>query len=97
FLTRIGIGEVRNDPWEYRRCYLTDVTLSKKLKASHFTLENIELLSSPSDRPLINPWEVSEDPHKPEPTERVLEVLLDKCQPDRVIKIGSMLLEKDQV
>ncbi|RWW82507.1 hypothetical protein BHE74_00009031 [Ensete ventricosum] len=41
--TRIGTREVKSDPRESRRCYLTVVTLPKKPKAGHSTPENAEL------------------------------------------------------
>ncbi|RWW23088.1 hypothetical protein GW17_00012681 [Ensete ventricosum] len=97
FPTRTRIREVISDRCESRRCYLTTVTLLKKSRASHSTPENTKFPPSPFDHPLIDPWEVFEDPHRPEPTKLVLEVPLDKHQPDRVVKIRSMLPEKNQV
>lgn len=80
FLTWSGIEEVRSDPRESRRRYLTIIMLPKKLK--------LEL-------PLIDPRYVVEVPPHPKPTKQTLEVPLDKSRLDKVMKIGSALLRGD--
>ncbi|RRT55634.1 hypothetical protein B296_00024561 [Ensete ventricosum] len=76
FPTRTGVGEVRSDPREFRQCYLTTTTLSKKLK--------VQLAATVPQ----NPEDSARDPY---PAEQVLEVPLDPSRLDRLVKVESGL------
>ncbi|RWW15310.1 hypothetical protein GW17_00020857, partial [Ensete ventricosum] len=82
FSTRTGVGEVRSDPRESRQCYLTATTLFKKPR------------TEPVGTMPMDPEESARDPHS---AEKVLELPLDPSRPDKLVKVGSGLMESQQV
>ncbi|RZR70565.1 hypothetical protein BHM03_00000442 [Ensete ventricosum] len=68
FRTRARVGELRNDPWESRRCYLIMIMLSKKSKVRH--PNHTKTTMPPSlDKPLVDLKEAPERPSGLEPIE----------------------------
>lgn len=49
------------------------------------------------EQPVIDPRDAAKPSLHPEPTKHTLEVLLDRNQPDRIVKIESKLLEEERV
>ncbi|RWW73079.1 hypothetical protein BHE74_00019069 [Ensete ventricosum] len=65
FPTSAGPGEIRSDPWESRRCYLAATIIPKRGK----------------ETPVPDPREPYKLDTRPEPTELILEVPLEKDRP----------------
>ncbi|RRT79296.1 hypothetical protein B296_00002992 [Ensete ventricosum] len=82
FLTRAGVGEARSDPGESRQCYLTTMTLPKRLKVPTTT---------------TGPQSPDRDTQDPDPKEQALEVPLDLTQLDKMVKVDLGLLEEQQI
>ncbi|RWV87155.1 hypothetical protein GW17_00050881 [Ensete ventricosum] len=77
-----GVGEAKSDSWKSRCCYSTIVTLPTKLRVGHPTCIKTVVPSPSSDQPLVDPREVPKRPPRPEPTEQILELPLNKSLPN---------------
>ncbi|RRT68338.1 hypothetical protein B296_00025839 [Ensete ventricosum] len=62
FPTRAGVREVRSDPRESRRCYLTMVTMLKRPRATLPYHVETTMPSLPFVKPLVDPREVLRQP-----------------------------------
>ncbi|XP_064950571.1 uncharacterized protein LOC135611986 [Musa acuminata AAA Group] len=82
FLTSSRVGVVRSDPKESRQCYLTAVTMPKRPRPI---------------QPPLDPRNDFKTPRHSESTEQLVEVLLRRGRPDKVVKVGMTLPEADQI
>uniref|UniRef100_A0A804JHV5 Flavin-containing monooxygenase n=1 Tax=Musa acuminata subsp. malaccensis TaxID=214687 RepID=A0A804JHV5_MUSAM len=81
FPTLAGTGEAAGSPRESRRCYLTVVSLPKKLKV---------------EPPLTDPREAQRSAPHVEPKETTVAIPLQKDHPERAIRVGSELPEPER-
>ncbi|XP_065017249.1 uncharacterized protein LOC135643811 [Musa acuminata AAA Group] len=81
FPTHAGIGEIAGSPRESRRCYLTVVSLPKKVRI---------------EQPLADPRETQKPTPHLEPKGTTVAVPLLEDRPEWTIKIGSELPEQER-
>ncbi|XP_065026134.1 uncharacterized protein LOC135650584 [Musa acuminata AAA Group] len=81
FPTHAGVGEVIGSPCESRRCYLTAVSLHKRTRV---------------EPPLEDPRETKRPAPHPEPKGPTIDVPLQEARPDRTVKVGSELPERER-
>ncbi|RWW86727.1 hypothetical protein BHE74_00004482 [Ensete ventricosum] len=100
FLTRARVREVRSDPRESRQCYLTTITLPKKLKASVPTLDDRDSSKiSPKPEPVekvVEEWRAVAHLWALEYKKAVARLYNHKVCP-REIKVGDLMLRKAEV
>ncbi|URD93608.1 Retrotransposon protein [Musa troglodytarum] len=77
FPTSTRVGEVRGDPQESRRCYLTAITLSKRKRP---------------EQPLEDPRGMQHPTERPEPTNPAINIPLQDDRPDRTVGIEQAQL-----
>ncbi|RZR91029.1 hypothetical protein BHM03_00019074 [Ensete ventricosum] len=71
FSTSAGVEDVRSDPRGSRQCYMAATTISKK---------------GMKETPAPDPWELIKPDTRPEPTEPILEVPLEKDHPEKTVR-----------
>lgn len=82
FATNTSVGELRSNSRESRQCYLTTVSLPKKVRPEGPPMDLRNFVKSLSHPELI---------------ETLIETPLDKARLNRVIKMGTMLPNKKRV
>ncbi|RRT73963.1 hypothetical protein B296_00006329 [Ensete ventricosum] len=73
FPTSVGPGEVRSDPRESRQCYLATTAIPKRGK---------------KETPVPDPREPCKLDNRPDSTEPILEVPLEKDRPEKTVQFG---------
>ncbi|GAV92351.1 hypothetical protein CFOL_v3_35730, partial [Cephalotus follicularis] len=81
FPTRFGVGEIRGDQQEARRCYKT--AISDKGKGKVLPIANVELRGDV-------------EPEHPQPIEDVLQVPVEEGKNEKVFQVGSQLEEAEK-
>nr|XP_009388102.1 PREDICTED: uncharacterized protein LOC103974923 [Musa acuminata subsp. malaccensis] len=81
FPTHVGVGEVTESPRESRHCYLTAISLNKRARM---------------EPPLEDPQEMKRPTPHPEPKESTIDLPLLEDRPDRMVKVGLELPERER-
>ncbi|XP_065023219.1 uncharacterized protein LOC135649050 [Musa acuminata AAA Group] len=81
FPTCAGVGEVTGSPREFKRCYLTSVSLGKRAR---------------TEAPLEDPREAKELAPHPEPGGSTVDIPLREARPNQTVKIGSELPKQER-
>ncbi|GAV81457.1 hypothetical protein CFOL_v3_24912 [Cephalotus follicularis] len=81
FPTRFGVGEVRGDQQAARQCYKT--AISEKGKGKVLPIANMELIGDL-------------EPERPQPVEDVLQVSVEEGDNEKVLQVGSQLVEAEK-